>query len=261
MAEKVSDIIGSGPPSSGAPAGGKKKPSPIGVPSDFIAVKETPGRAGAVTGGARAGAEFEFSPLTQAIPPRYFEGDEFLPAQLSVEQRARLQKQMEQAGLLDSDNYSLGVWDKKSWGAYKELLTFANASGLTAEDALDQWVKLGIEAGRGGRGGGRSRPLTIHLSDPDDIRRAADTVAILKTGRAATQEEAGRIVSGRLSQEAGFQRQAHATAAAGGTVTEPPALETLAEQELQKTAGTEIDAHDVAIQFDRMLKFIGGIGG
>jgi hypothetical protein len=81
----------------------------------------------------------DFTPATGQV--RYMAGDEWDPAALSVEERARLQRLMDDIGLIPKGaKYRLGVWDNTSRNAFRTLLGFANAEGVEWMDAMDLWA-------------------------------------------------------------------------------------------------------------------------
>lgn len=115
---------------------------PIGVSDDFLAIRQQPGRQmglSAAAGGAVVD-DLGTVPLgrqrSQAIKPRYFEGDQFSPAGQSPEQIARIQSQLVAAGLIEEGEYWAGFWDAATSSAYTMVLGYANQSGLTADDAI-----------------------------------------------------------------------------------------------------------------------------
>ena len=173
---------------------------------------------------------------------RYFEGDERIPASLSSQQVAQIQRKLVQAGLLD-DDFVGNVWDTATETAYKSLLSYANATGLDKDDALMAYMagqKMEIDPltgkprARVGKGGTKRAPLTIRYANPQDIASTANEVAKRRLGRAFKPEELQQFVSAYHGQEAAAQKAEYAVAETGGASTEAPtaqaAAETFAEQ-------------------------------
>lgn len=122
---RQSDALVSG----GIPLGEEDTPKPIGVPEDYEVPERRP--PSAIWGNRLA---------VPAQKPRYFTGDEWTPASMSPEDRARLQRLMEAAGVFaPGTRFRLGVWDDASRTAYSDLLAFANGAGLSVEQAMQQW--------------------------------------------------------------------------------------------------------------------------
>src|SRR5690606_12301953 len=91
---------------------------PIGVPDDFLAIRQQPVRSRGLTGGLSAAAggavvdDLGTVPLgrqrSQAIKPRYFEGDQFSPAGQSPEQIPRIQSRLVAADFLEEGQHWAG---------------------------------------------------------------------------------------------------------------------------------------------------------
>jgi hypothetical protein len=253
----VEDLITSGPTKTSGTTSGK----PIGVPSDYVApVPVTIQRDPIHADPWEIGSAGQPTTVMAGQPPRYMQGDEWLPATLSVEDRVALQRAMAGAGLLKGE-YRNGIWDDKSRSAYANLLEFANASGLTWQQALNQWAGATRIGGRGGGGGGRARaPLTVKVSSPEDLAEIFNQTARTVLGRRLTPEESQRFVNAYQGVEKQVQQQAYRTAPAGGQITEPPSPDVFAEKRIREQSPGEASAHDLAMQFDNFLRIIRTIG-
>lgn len=264
----AADLIANGPPPPGAGAGG---PRPIGVPPGWTVL--APGdpvlsiRPEEVE--VPDGRRFEdLTPAEQArlmreqvatrgrevrpeVPrdPRYFTGDEWLPAQLPVEERAALQRSLVEAGLL-TGKFRVGSWDRTTRGAYEELLSLSNATGqqpdlileeLLANPASDLAAEVGLPQEREGP----------RLPNPADIRAIADRVGEEILGRRVTQAELGAVISS-VQQSADVAGE-----------FEPPSLDVTTEQVLREQAPEEAAGMDVANAYRSFLSQLGagGIGG
>lgn len=132
-------------------------------------------------------------------PARYFEGADWQPAAWSPEKVASLQREMEAAGLIPAGTqYRLGVWDDTSRAAYRDLLGYANATGLIVPQALRRYA-MGQQA---------AKPADPYLRpDPDAIRQDIRTVFRSKLGREVDEGELLTLVNEYLAVD----RQAYDT--------------------------------------------------
>ena len=168
-------------------------PKPLGGMDKDYGVPRVRGGTYSARGGEAAsswGGEDRTPGTIGKVKPKYFDGDEFGPASLGPAGIGELQAAMSATGLLSDFRY--GVWDEPSRNAYKDLLSEANASGLTAEQALNlraQSVDIGgkgggpvVAAARGewlsartvSRHGSRnscSPPLEIKTTNKKDLKR------------------------------------------------------------------------------------------
>lgn len=160
-------------------------------------------------------------------PPKPFEpymkGDEFTPSSLASEDRARIQLALREAGLYTkNERFQLGVWDQNTRNAYKRLLEYANGAGLEWQAALREYASAKELMGdTTGADSGRA-PLSVRVSNPADIRKAADAAARGAIGRRLRPDELSKIVSAFQSLETGEQTQAYNLAETGGTMTAAP---------------------------------------
>lgn len=116
-------------------------------------------------------------------------------------------------------------------------------------------------AGRGGGGsGGRTRaPLTVQLSNPDDLRRVFRAAATRFLGRAPAPEDEEAFIAEQHGAERSAQEKAYSAAASGGTVIEPATPAGAAEQRLRISQPTEVIAHEAASTvYSDFLNIIGG---
>lgn len=190
----------------GIPVGGGTLPDPIGVPANYSAVVRA---QGPTTTGSGLGYDVE-------IPPRYFEGDDWAPASLPVEQRAMLQRQMAAAGVIpEGATYRLGVWDETSRQAYRQLLSFANGAGAPVEQALNQWATSKSTT---------TAPKTQPYLAPDYATLAQQVKGIVSQrlgGREPTQQELDVLVQRmRTDDRAAYDASvSNAQATADGATT------------------------------------------
>lgn len=254
---QLQQLIASGPVA--APQDAR---APIGVPPGYVATKKgAPTRdyadPGRIPGGAaRTDTTVVTSPgVDTLVPPTFYDGDEYLPAQMSAEDRARLQMKMYELGILDQD-FQVGVWDGPTRLAYRSVLEFANASGITdAQAAMDEYGQT-MDVSKAKR---NRPPLVIRQTSPEDIRRVAQNVATQILGERADEKQVDRIVAAYQTAEATYQRQAYDATYESGTVTEPPTVETFAEDQLKERNPTEAGAYAVADQ--AVNDFLGLVAG
>lgn len=266
----IEDQIAGGPP-----AGDEfdEGPSPLGVPREYEVAVQNQDRPGYYphgfnyrTRGYGAGAHPE--DRSAIIGPRYFDGDEWKPSQLSPAKVAQLQRAMATAGLLSDFRY--GVWDSRSAKAYAEVLSFANASGMTEQMALQRMVnspELSLGGGSGSRGGGRqiigfdengdpvyseyvAPPLELKTTNRDDLMRAIRSGIIDRMGVGWSQQQVGELADLYIQKEIEAQRSVYDQkvalertafeqgegAVSGRTIVEPsvPDPETFLENELKR---------------------------
>lgn len=259
------DILSSFPGGGAQPTEQRK---PIGVPEGYAAT--LPGGEVRLEGmGWRPAGD-------RQVPPSFFEGDEYVPAQLSQEARARLQLQMYRLGILTRD-FQVGVWDAPSRLAYRSVLEFANASGISDEQqALLQYgTILDTKTGRtrtGGPDAGKERelpPLVIRESNPDDLRRTFQLAARQALGRRADDGTIDRMIAAYQQAEASSQTSLYNEtygangATAGGTVTDAPDPASFALGEFEEEDPLEVQAFRGADSvMNSFMRIIGGdIGG
>lgn len=135
------------------------------------------------------------------VEPRFFDGDEWGPAAMTREDRARLQRLMVGAGIIPRGaEYRLGVWDDISRQAYKSVLASANASGMNPQQVISEWANATVE--------NKPRPDPYLAPDLTSIKQDIKGVFRQRLGRDVTDGELGPLVSEALS----LDRQAYDTA-------------------------------------------------
>jgi hypothetical protein len=184
-------------------------------------------------------------------PPRYFEGDEWSPASQSPEVVARIQRDMADAGLFDdNDEITIGAWDATTRAAYRSLLSYANASGLAAPDAIVRLKEITAS------GGGRVKALSgdaagVRVSSPLEIRAVADKAAQSVIGRRLNDSEAAAVVGA-------FQGLQSAEPTSS---TDAPPLDVFTEDYLRRSQPGEVAQMDTlgyANDFFSLLQETGG---
>lgn len=239
--------LGGGPPSGGG------SDTPIGVPEDYTV--EVPVDSPVIARG-------EVPATTQTRGPRYYEGDEWEPAGQSPASIRDIQQAMYDAGLL-GDGFRVGVWDGTAAGAYAEVLAYANAAGISAQQALARMAATGeFNAGEA------PPPLVVQRTNPEDLRRVFRATIINELGEGWDQERVNRMVSAYQAAEEQAQREEYQMQVEGrsGTVTAPPSPEAFAEAEAMRADPTGVGAHDlIADYIPTFMQLVGspawGVGG
>lgn len=232
-------------------APGTTGPKPIGVPEGYTVDRTT--TTTFERGGPRLGA------VTTTTAPRYFDGDEWQPASLAAEDRARLQRAMVDAGVISKGTkFRLGIWDDASRGAYADLLAFANGAGMDAKAALAEYARMrqydeDEVASR--------QPLTVRLSNPEDLRGTFETVARRRIGRKLRPDESERFVKAYQAEEAAVQRQDYAMDETGGTLTDAPDPQEFLAARLAKEYGVEMGAAEIGNQLGEFGELLAEVGG
>lgn len=195
--------------------------------------------------------------ITQTQPtytlPRYFEGDEWLPAQLPPSQLASLQKKMVAAGLLKSGEAQLGVWDQSSMTAYMRLLGFANASGLDVASALDRWDAAHAADPNAGKA-----PLVKQVTSLDELRPAIRKAWMDTIGIGIPQDQVDHIATQFQNLQSGAQQQSYNAQDTGGTITAPPDAASFAAAQAREQNPLGAQEHDTLGFIDQFRQTLGG---
>lgn len=159
-----------------------------------------------------------------------------------------------------------GVADPPTTTAWRRLLGFANEKGLSWREAIQKLYDVGLREGvlgGGGAGGRRRAPLVVKLSNPDDIKRAAQLVAQKTVGKDLPENVLSGIVTDFHAGERSIQTEAYRKAETGGTIREGPDVSVITEKKAE--AAFPLDAFGVRLrQAFEGLKgaiFGGQIGG
>ena len=243
------DLLAGGPPIGDY----EEEGAYLGVPKGY----QFPQRGGPQLPARIAGLR---TPQRAPFEP-YVKGDEFTPSTLAAEDRARIQLALREAGLYTkSERFQLGVWDSNTRNAYKRLLEYANGAGLKWQEALREYAtakeQMGDTVGEEGRA-----PLAVRVSNPADIRKAADAAARGAIGRRLRPEELNKLVAAYQQLETQEQTQAYNLAETGGTMTAPPDPGVFFENQAQAfdpQGADEMENVGIANDFFDLLDVSGG---
>lgn len=133
-----------------------------------------------------------------AKAPMYHNGDQFLPYDWSVERITQLQATLIDAGFLDPKNVDNGVWDPTTATAYAKALAWANANGVTFEEAMGKLRGNGGRSGSGSGSGLGAKPMTI-----EDITELANRAAQGVLGRKLRSDELAAFIPAFQASVAG----------------------------------------------------------
>lgn len=201
---------------------------------------------------------------------------------MGPEELQSLQKRMYDAGLYDASYYKpkgpnihYGQLDDATIGAYKGLIAASARSNgkLTPDDILKQGIDQGYGKANEQQAQPKPPPLTIQLTNPDDLLSTVDTVARKLIGRKLSDGELRAFVESYHSMEATAQQQKYQQTyggaydettgsfrGPGGTVTAPPDPQSYAIAQLRQN--NPQDARNVEMEhgYDVFHSLIGGNG-
>lgn len=222
----------------------------LGVPADYSVTRDEQ-----VSYGMFAKRPWIPDSFTRqrSVTPLYRKGDEVAPASYGPERIAMLQQLLVNAGLIEKGKkYRIGVWDTTSKKAYQSVLEYANAAGVGWQEALE------LMRGEGDVVEGPERqPLTVQLSNPDDLKKIAKGVGVKVLGRRLNDDELAKFVAAYQAEERRAQQEAYDLAPTGGTVTAPADPSVMAEQQARKDNPVEagvMDTINVGNEFFQLLR-------
>lgn len=246
---------GQGPPA----ATPQNVPQPLGVPPGYRAPLQDTGTEDA--DAAMLGAQAQS--LTNR--PRYYAGSQWGQVEdfpSDTDGIIQLQQMLMQAGYLNPKAVIIGQWDATSAGAFSQLLASANQRGTDWKTALarslstaDQTAALQATT---------RQPKVTRLTNPDDIRAAAQSAARSLYGGDLTPEEEQRFIASYQGMEAQATDAAYAAGTpgtAGGTFTDAPSLETAALNEIKKDHPEQVFASAFGKGLKNLTQTLGQPGG
>jgi hypothetical protein len=179
--------------------------TPIGVAPNYTVTVPNPSQAPGFTGPASPGQML-------TVKPRYFSGAQNTEvAGLSPEDRAQLQVQMKQLGLIGKEQaITLGVWDSTSSNAFQQILAWANTTGSDWRGALAD-----MQASATSFDQTAAVKQTSKASNPLDFAAAGDTIGRSVIGRELNDAESKKFIGQAQGQEAPYLTSDATTSAPG----------------------------------------------
>lgn len=155
------------------------------------------------------------------------------------------QQRLYNAGLLST--FTPGTLDKATRAAFKDLLGTANQSASTWQSTLQNIEDAGGVAGKKKAEPAKPPPLTISLSNPDDIKAAISSTAKTLYGGDLPDSEVASMVATfqdkeRQSQTQAYNQQYSPEGAAAGNGVYGPGGETVAAPNLSAFVEQQIKA-------------------
>lgn len=197
----------------------------------------------------------------ERVGARYFEADTLAPLRWSQEQRADLQRLMQQIGLYGDKKIRLGSWGAEDQAIFAEVLAASNVEGTRWVETLAGWRRNPPADLIDKIQGSQPKRPTIQVTNPVDIRQTA-----LDTSRQMIGREADTFAQGLVGQYQGVEAAAQQAgiadqaAGGGGTVTDAPSLGNFAKEQLQRTAPAEVDAYKFLGNFNALMQRLGLAG-
>lgn len=210
------------------------------------------------------------SPST--VPPRYFDGDQYLPRNLSPAEIWNIQQELASRGLLTT-RFVKGTWDQPTANAYADILSYANQQGITDDQAMAQFLgSEGYRVGPNGElislGSGEGEvqdPLPIRQTDPEQVKSIIRRSAIELLGVGLNREEVDSMAASYAEMEAQRQRQMYEAQQTPGETTymDIPSPSDYAASQLEDTPEAQVyeGANYAAEAMKLLASPAWGIGG
>lgn len=227
-------------------------PTPIGVPAGYYAEDPNPniGWASNTYRGPQNTTATKYPTAVTAKNPtgQYLDGDEYGPMALDPSKMMDLQKKMESLHLYSGD-YTLGVWQQQDAAAYAKVLTNSNINGVNSSTMLGQMLaNPQVDTTPTQRA-----PLTVHLSNPEDIKALANKTAKDLYGGMLPDSTVSAITDAIHQSESQYQQSAYDMATTGGQVTDSISPDTVAANKIKELHPNEVAATRFGDQFGAML--------
>lgn len=203
----AAEMEGEQPPAGGQAPAQEQAPEPDGAPGvDFdLEASAAAGAGGGIVGyyGVpletldEEGTRIPWEAIVngEGVAPRYAEGYSRQPGRFGFnneEQIARVQFQMEAAGLLEPGSYMPGVWDARTAGrsnteGWRSVLAFSNMNGMDWEEGFARMYDAGVDAEARGLEMELDRlRRNVFFADPAELRSRARRF-LLEMGRLPSQ--------------------------------------------------------------------------
>jgi hypothetical protein len=193
-------------------------------------------------------------PHEQVVPLSQAQGSIY---SWNEDQIKKFQDQIIDAGMVTKNQITYGGRDATTVAAWNQLV------GQSA-DAFGAGVKMSPSSlldelkGHPTPNGGKA-PLTISLSNPDDIEAHLQDMFRTKLGQGNIDpSKIDAMVKAYQGQEASYQTQSYNQAQTGGTVVQPPSVDTFADTQAKQIDPTGYDAYKVLDKFSVLEKELTG---
>lgn len=137
--------------------------------------------------------------------PLYVSGDEWKQLPTDGAELADLQHKLIAAGYMTDDNIVFGSPDAKTASAMAQLLGSSNATGKVWQTTLAARLTMAGQQPQAGKKPLQGAPLTIQLTNPDDIKAVIQSGANQIFGKYLDPAEVDKFVSAYQGQEAAYQ--------------------------------------------------------
>lgn len=268
------------PPANQKGQGGKHA---LGVPDDYTVPYQIPASAQgaemAIPGGQGSSKQTRKKWGTAAAGlqgqqgPRYFTGDQINQLPRTAQEMKALQDLMVQTGFLDPKGVIPGSPDAKTISAFEQVLNMANIHGIDWHSELsNQLASTGADGAAAARMN-EAPPLTISLSNPDDLKAVANKTARTLLGQNLSDADLARFVQAYNQQETAQQtatwqgNYGHevATGYPGGmnatsSTTQVAQPDVAAEAQIRKEQGPQVTAYGIGSQVMAQLDSLRNTG-
>jgi hypothetical protein len=185
--------------------------------------------------------------------PRYYEDDQYAPANFSGDIITKLQQELALVGLFDEEAEIIpGDWGEDTAKAYKKLLAYANQHGMTWRAALNNLRSQVMGGGGPGGGGGGGRykidefgnlvpldalpqraPLVTRTTDPRTVELVLRETAMNLLGQALSPDQVKNMTSAYNQMEIARQQEAYDKELTGGSVVDIPSPQAFSQAEVE----------------------------
>lgn len=169
--------------------------------------------------------------------PLYAMGDQWKPANNpDFSYKQNLQYKLYQLGLYDPEaEFRVGEWGEEDAKAYEKALSAANSNFTTVEEWMDQAIanpQKRIEA----KGKATRKPLTVVLTDPEDLKATARGVTSTLFGRNVKlpDEFMEQLIAGYHQLQRERQIQNYNMEEVGGEIVDIPDVSSYISQRVEE---------------------------
>jgi len=210
---------------------------------------------------------------TYTVKPQYFDGDDYIPANWPSNQIWQIQQALAKVGFLTSA-FTRNTWDTATRNAYRQLLGIANATGVSADQALSELLDTsgGDVEGQGrwtvdefgnvvrAGEGEAPPPLVTRTTDPAALRQTFRRAIIELLGEGWSQEQINNMVKAYNQMEIARQTEEYnlmyglenekpnaaggLAHSGGGSVMSVPSPEEFIEQQVLTKDPAQAQVHD-----------------